>query len=83
MAKSELKDAVKGTEHMKAEKHAKVEHPFLVVKRRFGYEKECIKGLIKNKAHALTLFVLANLQMVRRTLLAAAEEIRQYGRKWG
>ena len=46
----ELKDAVKHTEHMKAAVRSKVEHPFRVVKRQFGYQKVRFKGLLKNTA---------------------------------
>jgi hypothetical protein len=35
----DAKDAVKHTEHMKAAVRPKVEHPFRVVKRQFGYQK--------------------------------------------
>jgi len=76
MPEGELKDAVKYTEHMKAAVHAKVEHPVRVVKRQFGYQKGRFKGLVKNTAQVLTLFALANLWMVRRTLLATAGEVR-------
>lgn len=50
---------------------AKVEHPFRVIKRQFGYTKVRYLGLIKNTAQVLTLFALSNLWMVRRKLLAA------------
>ncbi len=50
MPEGELKDAVKHTEHMKAAVRAKVEHPFRVVKRQFGYQKVRFKGLLKNTA---------------------------------
>ncbi|WEN14804.1 IS5 family transposase [Rhodanobacter sp. AS-Z3] len=76
MPEGDLKDAVKHTEHMKAAVRAKVEHPFRVVKRQFGYQKVRFKGLLKNTAQILTLFALSNLWMVRRTLLASAGEVR-------
>jgi IS5 family transposase len=76
MPEGELKDAVKHTEHMKAAVRAKVEHPFRVVKRQFGYQKVRFKGLLKNTAQILTLFALSNLWMVRRTLLATTGEVR-------
>lgn len=49
---------------------AKVEHPFRVVKRQFGYVKTRYRGLKKNAAQVFTLFALANLYKVRRALLA-------------
>ena len=49
---------------------AKVEHPFRVIKRQFGYVKVRYRGLTKNAAQVFTLFALANLYKVRRALLA-------------
>ncbi|WP_292295112.1 IS5 family transposase [Marivita sp.] len=49
---------------------AKVEHPFRVVKRQFGYMKTRYRGLAKNRAQLFTLFALGNLFLVRRKLLA-------------
>ena len=51
---------------------AKVEHPFRVVKRQFGFTKVRYRGLAKNTARLHALFALSNLWMVRRQLLAAA-----------
>ena len=56
-------------EHFKASVRAKVEHPFRVVKRQFGYTKVRYRGLAKNAAQVLTLFALSNLWMARRRLL--------------
>ena len=56
-------------EHFKASIRAKVEHPFRVVKRQFGYTKVRYRGLAKNTAQVLTLFALSNLWMARRRLL--------------
>ena len=53
-------------EQFKASIRAKVEHPFRVVKRQFGYTKVRYRGLAKNTAQMLTL---SNLWMVRRQLL--------------
>lgn len=53
---------------------AKVEHPFRVLKRQFGYVKVRYKGLMKNTVQVLTLFALTNLYMARRTLLAIREQ---------
>ncbi|MCC5088413.1 IS5 family transposase [Xanthomonas campestris] len=58
-------------EHFKASVRAKVEHPFRVIKRQFGYTKVRYRGLAKNTAQVLTLFALSNLWMVRRQLLPA------------
>jgi IS5 family transposase len=58
-------------EHYKASLRAKVEHPFRVIKRQFGYIKVRYRGLAKNTAQVLTLFALSNLWMSRRQLLPA------------
>ena len=63
-------------EHAKASLRAKVEHPFRVIKRQFGYTKVRYRGLVKNTAQVLTLFVLPNLWMVRRPLLITAGKLR-------
>ncbi|WP_370204800.1 IS5 family transposase [Pararhodobacter marinus] len=49
---------------------AKVEHPFRVIKRQFGYVKTRYRGLAKNRAQLFTLFALGNLFLMRRKLLA-------------
>ena len=49
---------------------ARVEHPFRVLKRQFGYLKTRYRGLAKNRAQLFTLFALGNLFLVRRRLMA-------------
>ncbi len=56
-------------ERCKASLRAKVEHPFRVVKRQFGYIKVRYRGLAKNTTQVLMLFALSNLWMARRDLL--------------
>ena len=51
---------------------AKVEHPFRVIKRQFGYTKVRYRGLKKSAAQVQTLFALSNLWMARRKLMAGA-----------
>ena len=63
-------------EHCKASLRAKVEHPFRVIKRQFGYVKVRYRGLAKNSAQVQTLFALSNLWMARRQLLPAAGSVR-------
>ena len=53
-----------------AKVRARVEHPFRVIKRQFGYLKTRYRGLAKNRAQLFTLFALGNLFLVRRRLLA-------------
>ena len=62
-------------EHLKASIRAKVEHPFRVIKRQFGFTKVRYRGLAKNTAALMTLFALSNLWMVRRRLLAMTPEV--------
>ena len=63
-------------EHHKASVRAKVEHPFRVIKRQFGYVKVRYRGLAKNTAQVLTLFALSNLWMARRHLLSQTGSLR-------
>lgn len=56
-------------EKLKARIRAKVEHPFRVIKRQFGYVKARYRGLAKNGAQVTTLFMLSNLWMARRRLM--------------
>ncbi len=55
-------------EYAKARIRAKVEHPFRIVKRQFGYLKTRYRGLAKNTAQIVTLFALANLYHARYRL---------------
>ena len=58
-------------EKLKAGIRAKVEHPFCVIKRQFGFVKVRYKGLKKNTLRLKTLFALSNLWMARYRLMAA------------
>jgi IS5 family transposase len=69
MPEGEDKDAAKRVEYVKAAVRSKVEQPFRVIKRQFGYQKVRFKGLAKNTAQIVTLFASSNLWMRRRTLL--------------
>ncbi len=62
---------IEQAEKMKATIRAKVEHPFRVLKRQFGYTKVRYRGLAKNSAQIVTLFALSNLWMARRQLIRA------------
>jgi len=55
-------------ERIKAAVRAKVEHPFQIVKNRFGLKKVRYRGLAKNTAQLFTLFALANLLIAKRQL---------------
>jgi len=56
-------------ERVKAQIRAKVEHPFRVIKRQFGYTKVRYRGLKKNTLQIVTLFALSNLWMARHQLM--------------
>ena len=58
-------------ERAKASVRAKVEHPFRVLKRQFGFTKVRYRGLAKNTAQIVTLFALGNLWLARRQLMQA------------
>ncbi len=53
-------------ERRKAEVRAKVEHPFLYVKRHFGYAKVRYRGLAKNRERISLLLGFANLLLAGR-----------------
>ena len=59
-------------ERLKASIRAKVEHPFRVIKRQFGFTKVRYRGLKKNTAQITTLFALANQWMARCELMGVA-----------
>ena len=60
---------IEGAEQIKAGIRAKVEHPFWVIKRQFGFVKVRFRGLKKNTAQLVTLFSLSSLWMVRGKLM--------------
>ncbi len=64
---------IEKAEHAKASIRAKVEHPFRIVKRQFGYMKTRFRGLAKNTAQLTVLFALANVYQVRRLLMPEAQ----------
>ena len=57
-------------EKRKASVRAKVEHPFLYVKRHFGYAEVRYRGLTKNTQRLMVLLGLANLIGAERYLAA-------------
>jgi len=69
---NKLADAlINKVEKIKASIRAKVEHPFRVIKRQFGFTKVRYRGLKKNTLQIKTLFALSNLWMVRHKLMGA------------
>jgi IS5 family transposase len=67
-----LRDLAEPVERALSQLRAPVEHPFHVVKNRFGHKKLRYRGLAKNTAQLRTLFALANLVIVKKALLAQA-----------
>ena len=55
-------------ESRKASVRAKVEHPFLIVKRDFGFTKTRYRGIAKNNNHLNVLFASANWLMRARAV---------------
>lgn len=53
-------------EHGMSSVRCKVEHPFLIVKRLFGYAKTAYRGIAKNMNRFHILFASANLLMCSR-----------------
>lgn len=73
LAKSDPIDALTDKiEKLKASVRAKVEHPFRVIKRQFGFVMVRYRGLAKNTAQLKTLFALSNLWMARKRILQGA-----------
>jgi IS5 family transposase len=60
-------DWEKQIERRKSSVRSKVEHPFLVVKRFFGFTKTVYRGLAKNTHRLYTLFAGTNLLMCLRS----------------
>ena len=67
-----LTDQQQASNRTKSKVRAKVEHCFHVIKRVFGFDKVCYRGLAKNLHRLQVTCALANLFMVRRQLLRSA-----------
>ncbi|THF56228.1 transposase [Pseudothauera rhizosphaerae] len=52
-----------------AKVRSRIEHPFRVLKRQFGYIKVRYHGLAKNSSQIVGLFALINLYIARRQLM--------------
>jgi IS5 family transposase len=65
-----LRKLAEPVERALAQVRAWGEHPFHVVKNLFRHKKLRYRGLAKNTAQLYTLFALANLVIVKKTLLA-------------
>jgi IS5 family transposase len=67
-----LRDWAEPVERALSQVRAWVEHPFHVIKNLFRHRKARYRGLAKNTAQLRTLFALANLVIVKKTLLVPA-----------
>ena len=65
-----LRDLAEPVERALSQVRAWVEHPFHIVKNLFRHKRLRYRGLVKNTAQLHTLFALANLVIVKKTLLA-------------
>ena len=65
-----LRDVAEPIERALSQVRAWVEHPFHIIKNLFRHRKLRYRGLAKNTAQLHTLFALANLVIVKKTLLA-------------
>ena len=54
-------------EYQKSRVRCKVEYPFFVIKKIFGYRKVRYRGLAKNRGHAFMLCALTNLFMLAQS----------------
>lgn len=72
MKEGSLKDATVALEKAKAAVKALVEHPFQIVKRRFGHAKVRYRGIRKKLPKLEILFALANLVLAEREILATS-----------
>ena len=61
----------KAKNRVKARARAKVEHPFRIRKRIFGFEKVRYRGIKKNHHRLCAGFALVNLYLHRRRLAVA------------
>ena len=68
-----LRDLVEPMERARAQLRAWVEHPFHLVKNLFQHKKLRDRGIAKNTAQLHTLFALANLVIVKKSLLAPSQ----------
>ena len=67
-----LTDEDRSKNRSKSRVRAKVEHPFLVLKNIFGFEKVRYRGLHKNANRLFVACGLVNTYMARRQLLRPA-----------
>lgn len=64
-----LTDAERLKNKTKSKVRARVEHPFHIIKNRFGFTKVRYRGLAKNAHHLFVSCALANIVMVKKALV--------------
>jgi IS5 family transposase len=69
-----LSETEQAQNRSKSRVRAKVEHPFLIIKRIFGFAKVRYRGLDKNATRLFVTCALANLYMARQHLLRVRRE---------
>ena len=69
--KNYVDELQKAKNRVKARVRAKVEHPFRILKRIFGFEKVRYRGLKKNHQRLCACFALVNLYLHRQRLAVA------------
>ena len=71
--KNRVDELQRARNRSKSRVRAKVEHPFRILKRIFGFEKVRYRGIAKNHHRLCTCFALVNLYLHRKRLLGLAQ----------
>ena len=77
--KGEGNEEAKKKNRTKSRVRAKVEWPFRILKRVFGYTKVRYRGLVKNQHWHLAAFALVNVYQHRKRLLKALPRLTPCG----
>ncbi len=77
-----LTDEEKAKNTTKSKVRGKVEHPFLVLKRVFGFSKVRYRGLDKNATRLFVACGLVNLNMARRRWLSVRQDTCVWNLSW-
>lgn len=70
--KGQIDEVERAKNKTKSKVRAKVEHPFLIIKRVFGFAKTRYLGMAKNAHRLFVTCALTNLYLMRRRLLRVA-----------
>jgi IS5 family transposase len=77
--KGEVNEEERRKNRNKSRVRAKVEWPFRILKRVFGYTKVRYRGLVKNQHWHLAAFALVNVYQHRKRLLKALPTLAPCG----